>query len=276
MAAPEEVQMTFWDHLEVLRWSLFRVAIALFVLIVACFIAMPHIFDSFILGPTTSDFFVYRWLASLGKGGGALVPDFSADFKVDIININVASQFLTHISTSFWLALVLVFPYLIYEIWSFLKPALYENEEKGVRRAFFMGTILFFTGCAVGYISVFPLTFRFLTGYVVGEHITNQISLNSYMNNFLGIVFVMGIVFEIPILAWILSKMGLINKTMLRNYRSYAVVVLLVLAALITPSGDPFTLSIVFLPLFLLYELSILIVRPEAKESDEEPEETSA
>lgn len=260
MAGAEETQMSFWDHLEVLRWSVFRVAIALVVLVVLCFIAMPYIFDSFILGPTTSEFFVYRWLSSLGKSGSALLPDFSSDFNVSIININVASQFLTHISTSFWLALVLVFPYLIYELWKFLRPALYESETGNVRTAFFTGTLLFYIGCAVGYCSVFPLTFRFLTSYTVGEHIANQISLSSYMNNFLGMIFVMGLVFELPVLAWVLSKLGLIDKPLLKKYRSHAVVALLVLAALITPSGDPFTLGIVFLPLFLLYELSIAVV----------------
>lgn len=253
--------MTFWDHLEELRWSLFRVAIVLFVLLVGCFIALPHIFDSFILGPTGQDFFLYRWIAGLGKGDGFLMPDFSSDFKVDIININVTSQFLTHISTSFWISLVLVFPYLIYEIWKYVKPALYENEKKSVRKAFIAGTALFYIGCAVGYCVIFPVTFRFLTGYVVGSSISNQISLNSYMTNFLTMVFIMGVVFEIPVLAWLLSGIGLINKGMLKKYRSYAVVILMILAALITPSGDPFTLLLVFLPLYLLYELSILVVR---------------
>lgn len=265
----ESGAMTFWDHLEVLRWSLFRVAIALFIAVVACFIAMPHIFDSFILGPTDGDFFLYRWL-SFGGGGskGGLMPDFSSDFHVDIININVASQFLTHISTSFWMSLVIVFPYLIYEIWKFLKPALYENEEKGVKLAFLFGTVLFFIGCAIGYSVIFPVTFRFLTGYTVGDSITNQISLNSYMTNFLTLVFVMGVVFEIPMLAWVLSKMGLLYKDTLKKARRYALVVLLVLAALITPSGDPFTLSLVFLPLYLLYELSIVVVRQRPVEEE--------
>ncbi len=253
--------MTFWDHLEELRWSILRVAIVLVAVLIGCFVLLPRVFDSFILGPTTSDFFLYRWLSGLGKGDGFLVPDFSEDFKVDIININVASQFLTHISTSFWIALVLVFPYLIYEIWKFIRPALYENEKKHVRLAFLTGTLLFYIGCAVGYSVIFPVTFRFLTGYTVGNSITNQISLNSYMSNFLTLTFVMGLVFEIPILAGLLSRLGLLDKQFLRKYRSYAVVVLLVLAALITPSGDPFTLGLVFLPLFLLYEISILVVR---------------
>ena len=189
-------------------------------------------------------------------------PDFSNDhFSVELININVASQFLTHISTSFWFALVLIFPYLTFEIWRFVQPALFDNEKKSVGLAFAFGTFMFFLGCAVGYFLVFPFTFRFLTEYQLSPLITNQISLTSYMGNFLMLIFVMGIVFELPLLAWLLSKLGLVTKTFFRKYRKHAVVVLLVLSAVITPTGDPFTLMIVFLPLYLLYELSIKIVR---------------
>lgn len=267
---PDGAEMTFWDHLEALRWVLLRVVIALVICLVVCFILLPHVFDNFILGPTRGDFFLYRWLGFLGSGkhaAGSLMPDFGGDFHVDIININVATQFLTHISTSFWFALVLVFPYLMYEIWKFVSPALFPDEQKGVRTAFLAGSTLFYIGCAVGYVVVFPLTFRFLTTYHIGEIIVNQISMNSYMTNFLTIIFVMGLVFEMPILAWVLSALGILKKPFLKKYRRYAVVILLCLAALITPSGDPFTLGVVFLPLYLLYELSILIVK------DEDPEE---
>jgi len=266
-ANTDGAEMTFWDHLETLRWVLFRIVIALFILIVGCFIAMPYIYDSFVLGPTKGDFFLYRWLGFLshakGHSAGSLMPDFGGEFNVDIININVATQFLTHISTSFWFALVLVFPYVMYQIWAFIKPALFPNEQKGVKTAFVFGSLLFYIGCAVGYVVVFPLTFRFLTTYHIGEIIVNQISMNSYMTNFLTIVFVMGLVFEIPILAWLLSALGILHKSFLKKYRRHAIVILLCAAALITPSGDPFTLSVVFLPLFLLYEVSILIVRDD-------------
>lgn len=145
-------------------------------------------------------------------------PDFSNDhFSVELININVASQFLTHISTSFWFALVLIFPYLTFEIWRFVQPALFDNEKKSVGLAFAFGTFMFFLGCAVGYFLVFPFTFRFLTEYQLSPLITNQISLTSYMGNFLMLIFVMGIVFELPLLAWLLSKLGLVTKTFFRN-----------------------------------------------------------
>lgn len=264
----QDASLTFWEHLEVLRWSIFRVAIVVFVAMIVLFIAMPHLFTHFVLGPTTSQFFLYRWLSSLGSL--PFLPDFSAGtFKVDIININVASQFLTHISTSFWFALIVSFPYLVFEAWRFIAPALYESEKASVGTAFLFGTVMFYLGCAVGYSFVFPFTFRFLAEYQISTEVVNQISLNSYMSTFMGMVFIMGLVFELPLLAWLMSKLGLINKAFLKKYRKVAVAVLLVLAAAITPTGDPFTLSIVFLPLYALYELSIRVVREEEPESEE-------
>ena len=264
----QDASLTFWEHLEVLRWSIFRVAIVVLLAMIVLFIAMPQIFTTFVLGPTTSQFFLYRWLSSLGSL--PFLPDFSAGtFKVDIININVASQFLIHISTSFWFALIVAFPYLVFEAWRFIAPALYENEKASVGTAFLFGTVMFYLGCAVGYSFVFPFTFRFLAEYQVSTEIVNQISLNSYMSTFMGMVFIMGLVFELPLLAWLMSKLGLINKAFLKKYRKVAVAVLLVLAAAITPTGDPFTLSIVFLPLYALYELSIRVVRDEEPETDE-------
>lgn len=252
--------LTFWEHLEVLRWSILRIAIAALVAMVVIFAAIPHIFTDFILGPTTSEFFLYRWLGALGKM--PLLPDFAGtDFKIDIININVASQFMTHISTSFWLALVLIFPYIIYEIWRFIAPALYDNEKGSVKTVFFFGTLMFYLGCAVSYCFIFPFTFRFLAEYQISAEIANQISLNSYMSTFFGMIVIMGLVFELPLLAWLLSKLGIITKEFLKKYRKHATVILLILAAAITPTGDPLTLSLVFLPLFLLYEISIKVVR---------------
>ena len=255
-----ESSMTFWEHLEELRWSIFRIAIAAVMAMVVIFIFMPSMFTGFVLGPTTSEFFLYKWLGSLGQL--PFLPDFAAgDFKVDIISINVASQFMTHISTSFWFALVAIFPYIIYEIWKFIAPALYDNEKGSVRAAFLFGTLMFFIGCAISYSFIFPFTFRFLTEYQISGQITNQISLNSYMSTFLGMVFIMGLVFELPLLAWLLSKIGVLNREFLQRYRKHAVVILMILAALITPTGDPITLSLVFLPLYLLYEISIRVVK---------------
>lgn len=257
----EKEPLTFWSHLEVLRYALMRIVAVLTVAVIGCFIVMPWLFDHVILAPTTSEFPLYRWLAKLGAGGGAWLPNFGSDFSVNIINYNVASQFMTHISCSFWLALLIIFPYLIFEIWRFVRPALYRTERQNVGLAFLCGTVLFFAGCAVGYGLVFPFTFRFLTEYQLSATIANQISLDSYIGNFLMMIFLMGVVFELPLLTWLLSRLGLISRSLLCRYRRHAIVALLVLAAVITPSGDPFTLMAVFLPVYLLYELGIRFAR---------------
>ncbi len=264
----EEGAMSFWDHLEVLRWALFRSACVLAVIMVGTFIAMPYIFDRFILAPTSNDFFTYRLINRIGGGMVTLSPDFD----VQIININVASQFMTHISTSISLAAVIAFPYFIWEIWKFIEPALFEDEVKHLRPAFLGGTLMFYVGCTIGYMLVFPFTFRFLVEYNLSSNITNQINLQSYIDNFTMLILVMGIVFEMPLLAWLLSLMGILRKSFLREYKRHAVVVLLISAAIITPSGDPFTLMLVFIPLYVLYELSILVVRdkkPKVETADE-------
>lgn len=257
----QESAMSFWDHLEVLRWALFRSACVLMVILIGTFIAMPYIFDSFVLAPTSNEFFVYRWLNAIGGG----VVKLSPDFDVQIININVASQFMTHISTSISMAAVIAFPYFIWEIWKFIEPALFEEEIKHLRPAFMGGTFMFYLGCAIGYLFVFPFTFRFLVEYNLSPNITNQINLQSYIDNFTLLILVMGIVFEMPLLAWLLSLLGILKKSFLRQYKRHAIVVLLITAAIITPSGDPFSLMLVFIPLYVLYELSILVVRDKAK-----------
>lgn len=253
----QESAMSFWDHLEVLRWALFRSACVLMVILVGTFIAMPYIFDRFVLAPTSNEFFVYQWLNAIGGD----VVKLSPDFDVQIININVASQFMTHISTSISMAAVIAFPYFIWEIWKFIEPALFEDEIKHLRPAFMGGTLMFYLGCAIGYMFVFPFTFRFLVEYNLSPNITNQINLQSYIDNFTLLILVMGIVFEMPLLAWLLGLLGILKKNFLREYKRHAIVVLLITAAIITPSGDPFSLMLVFIPLYVLYELSILVVR---------------
>ena len=257
----QESAMSFWDHLEVLRWALFRSACVLMVILIGTFIAMPYIFDRFVLAPTSNEFFVYRWLNAIGGD----VVKLSPDFDVQIININVSSQFMTHISTSISMAAVIAFPYFIWEIWKFIEPALFEEEIKHLRPAFMGGTFMFYLGCAIGYLFVFPFTFRFLVEYNLSPNITNQINLQSYIDNFTLLILVMGIVFEMPLLAWLLSLLGILKKSFLREYKRHAIVVLLITAAIITPSGDPFSLMLVFIPLYVLYELSILVVRDKAK-----------
>ncbi|MDR1102158.1 MAG: twin-arginine translocase subunit TatC [Tannerella sp.] len=269
----QQDEMSFWDHLEELRWTLFRSILALVILAIGFFAFMrgdDGIFPNIILGPTRGDFITYRLFCTVASSISFLSEFCDTAFNIEIINIKLATQFFTHMTTSFWLALVLAFPYLMFEVWKFIRPALYENEKKNVRWVFLFGTGMFFIGCAVGYFIVFPMTLRFLGTYSLSEAINEQVSLDSYMDNFLMLIFIMGIIFEMPLLSWLMSKLGLLHRGFFNRYRRHAVVVLLILAALITPSGDPFTLSLVFIPLYALYELSAFFVKPAPKEEDDE------
>lgn len=261
----DKAEMSFWDHLEALRWVLLRIIIAMAVLIVAGFAYIPDIFEHVVMAPVRDDFFLYRLLDRLAAVA-PLVPDtLHEPFHVEIINIKLASQFFMHITLSLWLALLLCFPYIVYELWRFVSPALYESEKRKVRFALAFGTVMFFVGCGVGYAVVFPLTLRFLYTYQISADISNQLSLDSYMDNFFMLVFMMGVVFELPLVSMLLSRLGLLNRSFFSTYRRHAIVACLVLAAVITPSADPFTLTAVFLPIYVLWELSALLVRPAPK-----------
>ena len=253
-------EMSFWSHLDVMRSMLVKAALLVSVLTVVLFAVMPDIFDRVIMAPCGGDFVLYRLFDRIGSLHGWL-PDFSGDdFHVEIVNIKLASQFFIHVSVSFWCALVLSVPAIMYLLWDFVSPALYTNEKKGVRFAFLLGNVMFFLGVAVGYFVVFPLTLRFLADYHVSAMVANNISLDSYMDNFLMIVLMMGLVFELPLLAWLLGRMWVITRDTFRRYRRHAIVVLLVGAAMITPTGDPFTLMVVFLPIYFLWEFASLLV----------------
>lgn len=262
--------MSFWGHIDALRAVLLKIGVLMVVLAIIFFIFMPDIFDKVILAPCRGDFILYKYFEKITTGIPFLPQFTNNGFHVNLINIQLASQFFIHMTTSFWMALVFGFPIVIYLLWEFIKPALYENEKRGSKKAFALGTGMFFIGVMVGYFIVFPITLRFLAEYKVSEMVPNQISLDSYMDNFLMIIFVMGLVFELPLVAWILSKAGLLYRGFFRRYRRHAIIVLLVLAAIITPTGDPFTLSIVFLPLYLLFELSAYIVKPNPPQDDDE------
>ena len=194
---------------------------------------------------------------------------FTQEFHVKLVNINLAAPFFIHMSTAFWMSVVTAAPYLFYEVWRFISPALYPEETRGVKKALALGTVMFFLGVLLGYFMVYPLTLRFLSTYQLSTLIENQISLNSYINNFMMLVLCMGLAFELPLLTWLLSLLGLVNKAFLRKYRRHAVVVIVILAAVITPTGDPFTLSVVAIPLYLLYELGILMVKDKPEEAEE-------
>jgi sec-independent protein translocase protein TatC len=254
-------EMTFWDHLDVLRHALFRIIGVWLVLAVVYFAAMPTLFDEVVLAPCRNDFIFYDMLRRVGDTFGLTDDFFTQEFSVKLVNINLAAPFLIHMSTAFWMAVVTTMPYILYEVWRFVRPALYPKELSGVRKALVLGTVMFFAGVLIGYFMVYPLTLRFLSTYTLSAQIENIISLNSYIDNFMMLILCMGLAFELPLLTWLLSIMGVVDKAFLRKYRRHAVVAIVIIAAVITPTGDPFTLTIVSLPLYLLYEISILMIK---------------
>ena len=242
-------EMTFWDHLEELRGSLFRMIGAYGAAVVVLFFFKNFLFDNLILAPSKSDFFLYRLLG--------------ADLSMTLVNIEISAQFWIHMKVTFICALVVTFPYLIFEVWRFIAPALYEKEKRAVRGAFLFASSLFYLGVAVGYTIVFPLMLNFFSGYQVSPDVTNTFSLTSYISMFTSMVLIFGLVFEFPTVVMVLSSLGILTKETLKYYRRHAICAVLILAAVITPSGDPFSLLVVSVPLYMLYEFSILICRKE-------------
>lgn len=237
--------MSFWDHLEVLRGTLFRSVLAVVLLSVGFLFIPEHLFRA-VLYPTTADFPLYRWL--------------HLDFRMQLVNIEVTAQFFVHLKMAVLCGVVLAFPYLIWEIWRFIAPALYEQEKKAVRTAFGLSSGLFYLGVAVGYLLVLPVCLMFFMNYSVSETVQNTISLSSYISLFTSMVFLVGMIFEFPTVILVLSSLGLVGKDTLRKYRKHAFVVILLLAAFITPS-DPVSMFVLAVPLYGLYEFSILVCR---------------
>lgn len=235
--------MSFWDHLEALRGTLFRSVLAVALLSVV-FLCIPKTLFKAVLWPTQADFPLYR------------LP--GVDFSMSLVNIELSAQFFVYLKVAVLCGLILAVPYILWEIWKFVAPALYDNERKAVKQAFWLSSGLFYVGVAVGYFVVLPVCLMFFVNFSVSDTIVNHISLSSYMGLFTSMVFLIGLLFEFPAIVLALGSLGILNRDMLRKGRKYALVVVLVLAAFITPS-DPFSMFVLAIPLYGLYELSILL-----------------
>lgn len=262
-------EMTFWDHLDELRRVIFRCLGAMVLVTVGLFLVMPNFFDSVILAPCFGNFPIYDFFCTLSHYLNLPTSFCDKSFEINIINIQLTSQFLIHIRSSFLVSTIVIFPYILFEIWRFVSPALYEKEKKSISFSFVLGALLFYTGILISYFIIFPMTLRFLTGYQISEHVVNQLSLDSYVSTFVSMNMVMGLIFEMPMLALVLSKLGLVKRSFFKKWRRHAILILVFVAAVITPTGDPFTLTLVALPLYLLYELSALIVKNDKIEDQE-------
>ena len=257
--APEEKVMTFWDHLEELRGHIIRSLIAIVILAVVAFLNREIIFDYVILAPSKPGFLTNRglcWIAEQLKINALCIDDMN----LQIINIKMSGQFLTHMYISIVTGFILSFPYVLWEIWRFVRPAMHENERKYSRGGVFISTILFLMGILFSYFLIVPLTVNFLGTYHVSETVYNQISLSSYISTVVSVTFAVGIVFELPILVYFLTKIGVITPDFLKKNRRYMYVILLILSAIITPP-DMFSQILVVFPLIGLYEFSITVSR---------------
>lgn len=254
--AEETEGQSFWEHLDVLRTALLKIVAVTVVFGIVAFVFKEQLF-SIVLAPKEADFFTYRWLDRIT---GMITGDGLQSFSVQLINTGLAEQFIIHMKTAMYAGLFCASPYILYQLFRFVSPALYADERKYVVRVVGGGYLMFMAGVLLSYYLIFPLTFRFLGTYQVSEDVVNMISLQSYMGTFFMMCLAMGLVFEIPILSWLFAKLGFLSPEFMRHYRKHAIVIILIIAAIITPTSDVFTLSLVSLPMWILYELSIWIV----------------
>lgn len=251
-------EASFWDHIDALRVVILRVLAGVLLVGIVAFCFKEEVF-SILLAPKDPGFWTYRMLDRL-SGLFSSAPEAGA-FSVRLINTQLAQQFLTHIQVSFYTGFLVVFPYMLYEVFCFVSPALYHRERVYVKRVVLGGYLMFMLGVLLCYYMVFPFTFRFLATYQVSAEVENQIVLDSYIDTFVMLSLMMGILFELPVLSWLFAKLGLITSVFLAKYRKHALVGILMVSAFLTPTSDVFTLLIVSLPVYLLYEVSILITK---------------
>ena len=243
----DDGSLTFWDHLDVLRSSIIRMIVAAVVMGIAAFFLKDWLF-SIVLAPKDSSFITYRLLG--------VEP-----FSIQLVNTGLTEQFMIHMKVALMAGILIASPYIIYLLFRFISPALYENERRYSVRITVTAYVMFLVGVVVNYLLIFPLTVRFLGTYKVSEEVVTMLTITSYIDTLLMMSLVFGIIFEIPVISWLLAKAGMLKASWMTKYRRHAIVTILIIAAIITPTADIMTLMIVSLPIWLLYEISILLVR---------------
>ncbi|HEY0651578.1 MAG TPA: twin-arginine translocase subunit TatC [Chryseosolibacter sp.] len=266
----EEKEMSFLEHLEELRWHVVRSLIAIVVFMIFAFINIEWIFTNILFAPGRVDFPTFIWLCKLGNWIGT--PDA---FCVEQIPFKVQSrlmtgQFTMSITASFVIGLVIAFPYVVWEFWRFIRPGLYTKERKSSRGAVAAVSFLFLLGVAFGYFVMSPMMIAFLANYTISDMIVNEFDITSYIGTIVTVVLGSGLLFQLPVVIYFLTKIGIVTPQFLRTYRKHAIVIILILGAIVTPSADPLSQALISLPLYLLYEISILIsgrvMRQKAKQ----------
>jgi sec-independent protein translocase protein TatC len=254
-------EMSFFDHIDALRGHLFRSAIAIIVMAIVAFVNKHILFDVIIFGPTRLDFWSYELLCKLSFWVTGTNDYCITDMGFVLSNINMSGQFTEHIFVAFISGVILAFPYVLWEFWRFIKPALSQKETNYAKGIVFFSSMLFFIGILFGYYFLAPLSINFLGSYRVSDMVSNEINLESYISFISTLTFATGLVFEMPILVYFLAKIGIIGSSWMRKNRRYAIVVILILSGVLTPSPDIASQVLMFIPLYSLYELSIFVAQ---------------
>lgn len=252
-------EMSFMEHLEDLRWHVIRIILVIILFSIVFLVYPEFIFDKIILAPKDPDFITYKFFCNIGErfGIGGLCYT-TLDYK--LFYLNLSSPFLLYIKIAFMGGVIFAFPYILWEIWRFVKPALLSHEKSNLGGAVFISTLLFYIGALLGYLVMAPFSINFLATFSLSDQIENQFTFDSYLGILTGMVLWTGLIFEIPMIAYFLAKMGLLDRKFLAKNRKYAFIISLIMAAIITPSGDAFSLFLVAMPLWILYEVSIVVV----------------
>lgn len=255
-----EAEMSFFDHIDVLRKHLLRALAVVLVFTAGAFYYTDFIFNTIIMGPKNPSFWTYRMMCRLVERFPSIGSDFCIT-KIDakIINTEMAGQFTLQLNSCVMVGLILGIPYLLFELWLFVKPALHENERKSASGFVAFASFLFFLGIMFGYYIICPLSINFLTNFTVSPDIQNTFTIDSYLSSVMTLTLGSGVIFQLPVVIYILSKMGIMTPAFMRASRRYSTIIILIVAAVVTPTADPYTMLIVALPLFLLYEGSIYI-----------------
>ncbi|MCE7862237.1 MAG: twin-arginine translocase subunit TatC [Bacteroidetes bacterium CHB5] len=263
----EEKEMAFLDHLEELRWHVVRSVAVIFIMMILAFVFTGFIFDHIIFAPSDPNFITFRWLCRLGEVTG--VDGLCVtEIPMKLQSRFLMGQFTMQLTSSFVIGLCVAFPYVIWELWRFVSPGLYAREKKGSRGAVFYVSFLFLLGIAFGYFILSPMTVAFLANYTISDKISNEFDITSYVSTITTLVLGSGLLFQLPIVMFFLTKIGIVTPQFLRQYRKHAVVIILITGAIITPSPDPLSQSLISVPLYILYEVSILISAMELRRKE--------
>ena len=266
-------EMSFIDHLEELRWHLVRSVVAILVCAIVVFIYSEFIVDTILFGPTKPDFVSARWMCRLGNNIGIGDALCFPPVKTEFLETTMTGQFIASFTVAFIGGFIIAFPYVFWEFWRFVRPALSDKERKNTRGVIFWVSLLFFTGVAFGYFILTPFMVNFYFNYKLSSQIKIMPSFSDYLENLIYTTVGVGVLFQMPLLIMVLAKVGFVTARFLRKYRRHAFIIIIIAAAIITPSTDPFSLTIVTLPLYLLFEASIIVASRVNKKQDQQLEE---